>query len=77
MHPEVFQGGCHIWGMLDVDLLAIRFNSKLDRFVSRSTDQLTEVVDALVAPWDQYTLNLCLCSPKTSYSSDPHSSDPH
>lgn len=40
-------------GMLDAALLASRFNNKLDRFVSRYRDPL---VQALVAPWDHYTL---------------------
>lgn len=32
------------------------FNNKLERLVSRYWDHLAELVDALVALWDEYTL---------------------
>lgn len=37
--------------MLVVDLLAFKFNPKLDRFVSSYRDPLEEAVNALVATW--------------------------
>lgn len=47
LHPEVFQDLLHKWGMPDRDLLAYKFNNKLDTFVSKCKDILLEAVDAL------------------------------
>lgn len=46
---------------LTVDLLASRFNNKLDRFVSRYRDPLAEAVAALVLLQDQ-------CTPISAFS---------
>lgn len=67
LHLEVFQDLHHRWGMADLDLLASRFNNKWDMFVFKGKDPLAEVVDALVSPWDLYTL--CLFFSETSSSS--------
>lgn len=44
LHPEVFKVGD---GTKDVELLKSRFNTKLERFVSRTGDPRMFVVDAL------------------------------
>lgn len=44
--------------MLDVDLLAFRFNNILDRFISRFRDPLAKAVYFLLAPWDHALLIL-------------------
>lgn len=45
---------CVEWGTPDMDLLASRFNKKVDRFVS--LDPLANATDALAAPWGAYHL---------------------
>lgn len=47
---QVLQDLRHKWGMPHVcHILAYRFNSKLDRFVSRYRDPLAEAMNALMA----------------------------
>lgn len=52
LHPRGVQDLCFWWGALDMDLLASRFNNKLERY----RDDIMEAVDALVSLWNQNTL---------------------
>ena len=56
LHPQIFQVICQRWGMPDVDVMASRFNKKLDRFMSRTRDPMACGADALVCPWHQFKL---------------------
>lgn len=48
LYPEVFQDLCCRWGAPSVDLLALGFNNKLNRFVSRYRAPPAEAVGPLV-----------------------------
>lgn len=54
LYLEVIRLPSQWWSTLDVDLLASRFNAKLERF--RTRDSQAFAVDALMAPWDQFFL---------------------
>lgn len=56
LHPDIFQSICQRWGTPDVDLFASRFNARVGNFLSRTRDPLAYGTDALVFPWDQFSL---------------------
>lgn len=54
--PNIFLAICQRWVTPHMNLLASRFNRKVDKFVSRAMDPLSSGTDALVVPWEQFSL---------------------